>query len=61
MAYRTSPSRTVQPVKKRSIVGLGIAGIVTVLFGIAVNLLFWLGLIFGTLWGLDHFGVLDKF
>lgn len=55
MSRRTSPV-------KAGVLGLSavVFGVLVTLFSLVVNLVFWLALIFGTLWGLDHFGVLDK-
>lgn len=34
------------------------AGLVGVLFVMVLNVAFWLSIILGTLWGLNHFGVI---
>lgn len=37
---------------------IGAAGIGLAFISLILNLLFWLGLIFGGLWAADHFGVI---
>jgi hypothetical protein len=46
---------------RRGAAGLGILAAIVGVFAVLLNVAFWLAVIFGTLWGLDHFGVLDKF
>lgn len=36
----------------------GMTGLALVIFSLVLNLIFWLGLIFGGLWALNHFGVI---
>jgi hypothetical protein len=32
----------------------------TMVFGVILNLVFWVGLIYGAFWTLNHFGIIEK-
>jgi hypothetical protein len=32
----------------------------TMIFGVILNLVFWIGLIYGAFWTLNHFGIIEK-